>query len=753
MGPLSIRRTRVSLASVALALAACNGDGPSGPPPAITIALSGTTLTVPQGQSGTVTVSVGRLNGFASAVTLSLEGAPAGVTGAFNPASVPNGTTTSTLTVSASGSAAVGTHTLTVRGRGQGVTDQTATLTLTVVVPPTLDPTSLSLQQGQSGTAAVTIARGGSFTGAVDLSAEGVPTGVTVSFNPATIAAGSTTSTMTVAVGTSAATGQFTITVRARGQGVTDQTVALTLTVTAPAYTIALNPTGASVQQGGNTAVQVSVTRSGGFADAVTLSLEGAPAGVTSTFNPNPATGNTSTLTINVGAGTALGNHTLTVRGTAPGLTDRTATFALQVTSSTGGTSVSFRFCESPLPIWVGYQDDMGPWTRVTTGANNTYTFTLTSRGGIAIVTPEGTGYHTEVVYGTASELATIGASWDVACSFAPGTKQLTGTVAGVSAASEDADIILGPASTFVTGGQTTYTLQGVPEGALDLFATRGTFSSTAFITNKLILRRGLNLPNGSSIPVLDFNAVEAVAPAPGNLTIGGLGADQAAFFVSYRTAAGTEADLTINIAGVGATHAYQGVPSSIQVAGDLHQFLVFANPTGPNPMTSRLLLASFHAAGNHTVTLGPDLGTPTVSVVASSPYVRYRMQLARQSEYSETAAANFEQPATLRNVTVLATAGYFGGAPATWDLSIPDLSGASGFDANWGLQPNTGTNWAVTAADGSLFAIPGDGTTIRAAQRTGGAPPGIQSAMRSLRTLRPTRRPMTLRLPRYVPN
>jgi hypothetical protein len=650
MSRLSIGRARLAVASLALTLTACNGDGPSGPPPAITLALSSTTLTVQQSQSGTVTMTVGRLNNFASAVTLSLEGASAGVTGTFNPASVPNGSTTSTLTVSASGTAPLGTHTLTVRARGQGVSDQTATLTLTVVAPPTLglalNPTTLSVQQGQSGTSAVTITRAGSFARAVDLSAEGVPTGVTVSFNPATIAAGATTSTMTVGVGTGAATGQFTITVRARGQGVPDQT----------------------------------------------------------------------------------------------------ATFTLQITPSTGGTSVTFQFCQPPQPIWVAYQDDTGPWTLVPGNVLDAYTFTITSsRGGVAIVTPNGTGFDTQVIYATASELATIGASWDAECAFTPDSKQLSGTVAGVGA-NDHADITLGPVNVFVAPGQpTSFTLQGVPAGPLDLVATRGTSSFPVFTTNKLILRRGLNLPNGSTIPVLDFNSAEAVAPVAATLTVANLLGEELVYFASYITAGGTAATLTANLGAVGGTQPYQGVPSSLQAAGDLHEFLVLAG----TDVMSRLVVASFHGAANRTVTLGSQLAPATVNVVSALPYARYRLQLMSQSEYGQMAVASFEQAnATApRTTTVFATDGYFGGTPASWELTIPDLTGA-GYEANWGLRPNTTTDWTATAAGGSLFTIPGEGTTLIAASRTAAAPLAVQSVLRALRPSPSIKAPAILRLP-----
>jgi hypothetical protein len=746
----------LAVTSVAATLAACagGGDGPTPPPQAISIALSAATLSIQQGQNGTVTVTVGRLNGFAAAVTLTLEGAPTGVTGAFNPTPVPNGTTSSTLTITVGATAAAGPHTLTVRGRGQGVTDQTATLALTITAaPPTLalalNPTSLSVQQGQSGTSTATITRGGSFTGAVDLTAEGVPAGVTVSFNPASIPANATTSTVTVTVAASAAAGSSNITVRARGTGVTDQTAALALTVTAaPTYTLAVTPTSANVPQGANTTVQVSLTRDGGFTGGVTLSLEGAPAGVTSSFSPNPATGNTSTLTITVGASVAPGTYTLTVKGTATGLTDRTATFTLQVTGGGGSGNVSFRFCATPLPVWVASQDGTGPWTRVVASANNTYTFTIGARGGVAIVTPQENGYSIEVIYATGSELATFGPNWDGDCTFtAPGTKQLNGTVAGVGA-SEEAEVALGPAGATVVPPNASYTLNAVPDGALDLVAVRGMRSAFVnFNSNKLIIRRSVNLPNGSSIPVLDFNGTEAVAPVSANLTINNLGSDVPNLFVSYSTATATDVILTARLGVAGATQGYQGVPSSAQAASDLHDVLIFAGPADPSATTSRFLATFFKAPGDHALTLGPDVAQPTVGLVASSPYLRHRAQLPIQPEYKEMAFAVFAQEATDRSASVFITAGYVGTGASTWDLSVPDLTGAANFDANWGPRPGTPTDWVVAAAGGSLFAIPTEGTTVRFATRFGSAAAasiasrsalGAQSALRVLRPLRP---------------
>ena len=73
----------------------------------------------------------------------------------------------------------------------------------------------------------------GGFNGAISLSSSGVPSGTTVSFNPATIPApGSGTSVMTITVGSTTHMGTYPITVTATS-GSTQQTTTINLTVTA----------------------------------------------------------------------------------------------------------------------------------------------------------------------------------------------------------------------------------------------------------------------------------------------------------------------------------------------------------------------------------------------------------------------------------------------------------------------------------------------------------------------------------------
>ncbi|HKH47209.1 MAG TPA: pre-peptidase C-terminal domain-containing protein [Thermoanaerobaculia bacterium] len=93
-------------------------------------------------------------------------------------------------------------------------------------------PSAVSIAQGASGSSTITTAVSGGFSSAVALSASGLPSGVTVSFSPSSIAApGSGSSTMTITVASTAATGTSTITVTGTGGSIT-HTTAVSLTVT-----------------------------------------------------------------------------------------------------------------------------------------------------------------------------------------------------------------------------------------------------------------------------------------------------------------------------------------------------------------------------------------------------------------------------------------------------------------------------------------------------------------------------------------
>src|SRR5262249_7841186 len=120
-----------------------------------------------------------------------------------------------TVTFSAAANAAVGTFSVTITGASGTLSRQT-NISLTVMPAGNFmlsaSPSSVSIAQGSSNTNASTITVNpvNGFNSAVALSASGLPSGATASFNPASTA---TTSSMTINVGAAVATGTYQITV------------------------------------------------------------------------------------------------------------------------------------------------------------------------------------------------------------------------------------------------------------------------------------------------------------------------------------------------------------------------------------------------------------------------------------------------------------------------------------------------------------------------------------------------------------
>ena len=119
-------------------------------------------------------------------------------------------------------------------------TDPTYTLFDDVAIgaaPPPPDftisanPTSLSIQQGSSGTITISTSAVNS-AGTVNLSAGVSPPGPTASLSPTSVSAGSS-STLTVSVGSSVATGSYTVTMTGT-EGANTHSATVAVTVTAP---------------------------------------------------------------------------------------------------------------------------------------------------------------------------------------------------------------------------------------------------------------------------------------------------------------------------------------------------------------------------------------------------------------------------------------------------------------------------------------------------------------------------------------
>jgi endoglucanase len=215
------------------------------------------------------------------------------------------------------------------------------------------NPPSLSITRGGTAVSSIAIQRT-NFTGAISMTASGLPAGVTVVFNPSTATTGNTV-TATFTASSTATLGPATVTITATS-GTLSRTAGIGLTVNDVAtqtYTVAASPSTLSVARGGNGASTIGITRTN-FTGAVTMSATGLPTGVTVAFNPSTATtGNSVTATFTASSTATLGAANVTITATS-GTLSRTATVALTVTSSdTGGALTATPAVTSNSPYFI----------------------------------------------------------------------------------------------------------------------------------------------------------------------------------------------------------------------------------------------------------------------------------------------------------------------------------------------------------------------------------------------------------------
>lgn len=567
------------------------------------------------------------------------------------------------------------------------------------------DTPEVTVGQGTTSNVVITVTRN-NFDKPVNLVVEGpLPTGLTATFTVNPVPNGTPTTTLRVTASGLANPSPSTLTIRASGEGVTEQTLNLDLTVNVTgSYELSLLNSSLTVAQGGGGSVTVLLTRSNLNVSSVSLDVSGAPSGVTTTFSQSPTTDRGGGLTITASSTVAPGTYPLMITGTTSGIPSRIATLSLVVIAAPSTASVSLPFCSTDMPTWFAFQNEGFPWQRVT-ATDNKFTFSATSKVAVAYAFVESGDSQVNVFFATRGELSGI---TDRDCD---GTKTLTGTVSGLTAG-QAAYVVMGANGT--TTSSANYTLQGVAARPLDLVATRGVISGT-LVPDKLIVRRSLEL--SSTIPLLDFTAAESFAPAATTLSVTGFNAGDVIDFVNNFWSA-TSTFGTVHAAqAAGGSSTLFSVPAAQQIAGDTHELFVDAyQPSGP---TGTSMVSYFEAPTDRTEALGPVLSNPAVSVPTSTPYARMRGQLASQAEYPSAARFVFFQGTTsLKVVLLVGTANYFGATPGTWDFVIPDFTGTTGFSASWMLAAGQTTPYHATAyaSRGDLLfgALPVPGESIR---------------------------------------
>jgi len=678
--------------------------------PGLQVNPSATSISVAQGASGSVNVTLGVSGGFSSSVSLSATGLPTGVTASFTPASfAAPGSGVSSLSLTASSQAVAGSYTIEVTANGGTVT-QNASLNLTITPPAgftlSLGTPSVTLAQGGVAMAGVNVAVSGGFSNAVALSAAGLPAGVTASFAPASLAApGSGASTLTLSASTQAVAGSYTIQVTANGGTVT-QNASLNVTIAPPArFTLGLSASSVSVKQGSSVTAGVTVSASAGFNNAVAFSATGIPAGVTASFTPAslaaPGSG-ASTLLVSASSQAAAGSYPIQITATGGGITH---TQALTVTvtpqagftlSGTPGSVTMVQGTGATVTISVtvsgGFSGKMaltvtgqpgGMTAKLSTAsfaAPGSGTSTLT----LATTTQTAPGTYTLVVTANSNGLTnTLPLAVTVV---PPPTIAISASAPSVSfAQGANAAVTLKVAGANGFNAPVTLSATGLPSGVSAgflpaSFAAPGSGASVVTFTAATAASLGSHTVTitaaGGGITASTTLAVTVTAPPAFTLSA-------SASSVSVAEGATAAVNLVVSAAtgfNANVTLSASGLPSGV-TASFLPQVVA-----APGSGTSKLTLAATAGAttGNHTITITATGGgiTKTASIIVTvTPPPGFTL-----AESASSATIARGSSGSL-NLTLTETGGF--NAPVTVSLSglpagvaptfsNPSLSGAT---------------------------------------------------------------------------
>lgn len=724
------------VALAAACLSACGGgDGGGGTPTqpggqggTLTLSIPTTAATVSIAGSTSITVAIVRGGSFSGTVALSVSGLPGGVTASFAPATLDPATSSAVLTITASANASAGNATLTISASGTGIATQTGSVPL-IVTQPTIalaaTPTALSIGAGLTGITTVSIGRSAGYTGAVTLTLDNPPAGITASFGTSPTTANSATVTLSVAA--SVAPGSRTVIVKATAPGAVDKTVALTVTVTAAlpiGFTISVDPVEFDLPAGKGWSGYgvVNITRTNGFTGAVNVAVTPLLGSVGSAIVATPATVGAGDAATNLFAlaadGTVPGVYAATVRATAPGFAEQQAQVRLRVSAPSTG-AIAWTFCSaSRVPRYFAVRDGNGAWQHVipdgpaaaTATTPTAFRFSLSQpTGAVAMVnlgektstSPLIQGFRWEVYYMTAAEIADRASR---ECTLHPDatTRRATGSLTGYQ--SFDAVVVSASRKAIgfagSTGGaSTTVTVQNLQPGPFDLFMTRSSFSnggSVPIVPQRLLLRRGLDPTSGGTLAPMDFTT-EGVAPVTGVITMGNTNGETFYSISNFLTADGLNALFHAAGTYTATSRAWYGVPANKLLAGDLHQFVATTN----NVSARRAVIAYGATVTSRSLDFGPALSAPNVAAGTTTAPWLVRATGTLSSDYANRASMYLrESIADPRAMMITATRGWLGAGNA-YDVAVPDLSAATGFTAFWNLRRGAAVRWTVTGGEG----------------------------------------------------
>jgi hypothetical protein len=585
--------------------------------------VSSTSVSFNSANTGSDTITLTSLNGFAGSVTLSSGTIlPPGLTITYNPNPVvltAGGTLTSVATFTAHPTSST-TYNAKIKATVGTRVKQSNTINVRVTVGQdftiTANPLSVQTAQGVAGTSTITVTGVAGFTGLVSLGVSASAGTLSCSLNPTSVT-GSGTSNLSC---TGSAPGSFSANVTGIS-GTLGHSVIVGFTIFVPKsnFTIAASPTSVTVLAGVTASSIVTVTSVFGFTGSLAMTeAVGGGSGLACSLSRSSLElvsdgSNTTTLSC---AGSQ-GLYTVTVSAS-------NVTF----TYSTTVTVTVQDFTLTAAPITVSVNATISGTSTITVGSQQGFSGTVNLSSSI---TP-GTGLTCSLTLNTVSGSGTSSLS----CSGSTGSYSInvTGTSGPISHfvlvafTVEDFSISASPGTIhFAPGSSGVSTVTISP---LHGFSGTVTLTSTVSDSSLTASFSSASVPGGSGTSTLTLSG-----PNAGSFTVtvtGTSGPLTHSFIVNVNIAAGPDFSVSASPVTVNTTSGVNGDSTIIvkPLVGFTGTIMLSSSVAGGTGLSCSLTPTSIllGASGNSTLSCSGSLGSYTVSVSGTNGTVTHSVDV-----------------------------------------------------------------------------------------------------------------------------
>lgn len=550
------------------------------------------------------------------------------------------------------------------------------------VIPPVVPPevplpivtialaaSDTMFELGQRDTVALTatLART-NYTEPVRLTATALPAGMSVVFTPDTLFPGVTSTSVRIVAGTFADTGVHIVRLVASGAGSVSTELPLSVRVAQTGgLTVTVPAGGLGFDQDDGVEIPVTLGRHGSFLGEIALRTGYLPEGMTATFLPSAVSGSSSVLALTASPSTPVGVHELKILGSATGWPSDSVLIPVTVGPQGAITQINVNFCFGSV-VWVGYANRNGPWHEAASAGGSMHTVSLSQPTGSIAWVNDG---HSHVYRGSIAELQQMAAWRNAICAGgAPVNERgLSGIAAGV-AAGQRADLAMrgatGGSSSRLIGPDSVIGFPGLPNaGPLMLSAVR---TGPNLADGRIVVRRGIDLPDQSSMPRLDFDGPESEPLVNATMTFTNANPSAVLAASVYVFSASTYSNFAAP-----PSFTYQGAPASLLEGGETNSAFVIEQ----RGAIDRFLALRFTNVVDRAFAFGPVLAQPEIRTLVKGTPLVVELRLPVQAEYADSVKSGH----LTMSVTVLS--GYLLGSDR-WELSIPRMWTSPTYNPAW---------------------------------------------------------------------